>query len=108
IPTLVVAIAVGSVWVAVLLLTVLYDDPQAKLVRTIAALRARARAAVSAALDVLDGPGEPRRMRTLRRQLVQLSEVALLLDGQLSDSRALPEAADPVRVRRWAIDMEIG
>lgn len=108
IPTLVVAIVVGSVWVAVLLLTVLYDDPQAKLVRTIAALRARARAAVSAALDVLDGPGEPRRMRTLRRQLVQLSEVALLLDGQLSDSRALPEAADPVRVRRWAIDMEIG
>jgi hypothetical protein len=57
---------------------------------------------------VLDARADPSSVRQLRRQLVQLAEVALLLDGQLSDRRALPDRVPPGRLRRWTVDVEIG
>ncbi len=107
-PFLLAAVVVSGIWVGLLLLTVLYDDPQPKLRRIVTALRARARAGVSAALDVLDAQADAGSVRQLRRQLVQLAEVALLLDGQLADRRALPEGVSPGRLRRWTVDVEIG
>jgi uncharacterized membrane protein YccC len=107
-PDLILAVLVASVWVGLLLLTVLYDDPQAKLRQVVAALRARARAVISGCLDLLDEPRNQRLRRRLRGQLVQLSEVVLLLDGQLADERALPDGVLPGRMRRWTVDVEIG
>jgi hypothetical protein len=107
-PFLLVAVVVSGIWVTFLLLTVLYDDPQMKLRRVVTALRARARAGISAAVQVLDDGGDAGSVRQLRRQLVQLAEVALLLDGQLADRRALPEGVPPGRLRRWTVDVEIG
>ncbi len=107
-PGLLVGVVVATVWVAVLLATVLHDDPEARLRRTVRALRARARAALSTCLDVLEDPGDRRARRALRAQRIQLGEVALLLDGQLSDERALPERLPPARLRRWIVDVEIG
>lgn len=107
-PGLLVAVLVSTTWVTLLLLTVLYDDPAVRLERTVTALRARARAVVSTALEVLEDPGDESRVRALRAQLVKTSEVALLFDGQLADDRALPDGATPGRLRRWLVDLEIG
>ncbi|SDP39184.1 Fusaric acid resistance protein-like [Nakamurella panacisegetis] len=107
-PFLLVAIAASGLWVSFLLLTVLFDDPQARLLSIVVALRARARAGISAALAVLDRPGDVRAVRQLRANLIQLSEIALLLDGQLTDPRSLPEGVPPGRIRRWTVDFEIG
>ncbi|GAA2746326.1 FUSC family protein [Terrabacter aerolatus] len=106
-PFLIGAIAVASLWVGLLLLTVLRGNPQVRLGRTVDALRARSRAAIAAMLDVLEDPdanGPPRR---LRAQLVQLSEIALLMDGQLADPRAVPSGLRRGQVRRWTVDIEI-
>ena len=107
-PHLLLAIAVSGGWVAALLLTVLYDDPQVTLRRIVDALRARARAGIAAALDVVGDGGTAASVRRLRRQLIQLREIALLLDGQLADSRALPDGVSAGRMRRWTVDVEIG
>lgn len=107
-PYLWAAQLVAAAWVATLLVTVLREDPHHTLDRTVVALRARARAAISASLDLLDEPDSPRARRRLRRQLVQTDEVALLLDGQLADSRALPPGVTPGRLRRWTVDVQIG
>ncbi|MEP6979506.1 MAG: FUSC family protein [Nakamurella sp.] len=107
-PYLWVALLVAAAWVGSLLVTVLHSDPQVTLDRTVVALRARARATISAALDLLDEPDNLRTLRRLRRQLVQSDEVALLLDGQLADPRALPAGVTPGRLRRWTVDVQIG
>ena len=106
-PFLVGAIVVASVWVGLLLLTVLRGNPQVRLRRTVDALRARARAGISAMLEVLEDPDADAPRRRLRGQLVQLSEIALLMDGQLADPRAVPAGLRPGQVRRWAVDIEI-
>ncbi|HEV7172674.1 FUSC family protein [Pedococcus sp.] len=106
-PYLVGAILVASVWVGLLLLTFLWGDPQVRLRRTVQALRARARAGISVMIEVLDEPEAVKPRQRLRGQMVQLSEIALLMDGQLADSRALPPGLRPGQVRRWAVDIEI-
>ena len=58
-------------------------------------------------LEVLEDPDAAGPRRRLRGQLVQLSEIALLMDGQLADRRAVPAGLRPGQVRRWAVDIEI-
>lgn len=105
-PGMLLAVAASGAWVGLLLLTVLHADPGRTLRRTVTALRARARSVVSHCLDVLQEPGE-QHTRALRAQLVKLSEVTLLFDGQLSDRRALPEGRSAARLRRWIVEVEI-
>ncbi len=106
-PFLLGAVVVASVWVTLLLLTVLRGNPRVRLRRTVEALRARARAGIAAMLDVLEDPDAVGPQRRLRTQLVQLSEIALLMDGQLADPRAVPAGLRRGQVRRWAVDIEI-
>ncbi len=105
-PGMLLAVAVSGVWVTGLLLTVLHAEPGRTLARTVTALRARARSVVSHCLDVLEDPTD-QHIQSLRSQLVKLSEVTLLFDGQLSDRRALPEGYSAARLRRWIIGVEI-
>lgn len=107
-PFMVGAIVIATLWVGLLLVTVLHVDPSAAVSRTVITLRARARAAISAAMDVLDDPEDLRSVRAMRGQLIQLSEVSLLLDGQLSTARTLPHGLRAGFVRRWVVDVEIG
>ena len=65
------------------------------------------RAGISAMLEVLEDPDADAPRRRLRAQLVQLSEIALLMDGQLGDPRAVPAGLRRGQVRRWAVDIEI-
>ncbi|WP_310961370.1 FUSC family protein [Nocardioides terrisoli] len=106
-PGLLVAAVASTTWVTLLLVTVLHQDPGRRLRRTVTALRARARSVVSHCLDVLRDPGDERRLRNLRAQLVKLSEVTLLFDGQLSDVHALPSGTSAARLRRWIVEVEI-
>ncbi|GGM13253.1 FUSC family protein [Nakamurella endophytica] len=107
-PFLLLAVVASGLWVLLLLLTVLHEDPHNRLRRIVAALRARARSGIAAALDVLADPGDRGAPRAVRRALVQLSETALLFDGQLGDRRSLPSGVPPNRLRRWIVDLEIG
>ncbi|MEO7070644.1 MAG: FUSC family protein, partial [Nostocoides sp.] len=107
-PGLLLAVLVSSVWVCILLVTVLYDEPEARLRRTVDSLRARARAVVSASLEVLDHPASDAPVKALRRDLIRTSAVALLFDGQLSEQRALPPGVAPGTLRKWLVDLEIG
>ncbi|MGI8416416.1 MAG: FUSC family protein, partial [Nakamurella sp.] len=102
------ALATAAIWVTLLMCTVLYEDPAARLLRTVTALRARARAGISVALDLLDDPDDEGTAKRLRSHLVQISEVALLFDGQLSEARALPPGVRPGTLRRWVVEVEIG
>ncbi len=106
-PFLIGAIVVASAWVGLLLLTVLRGNPRVRLRRTVEALRARSRAGIAAMLEVLEDPDAPGPQRRLRTQLVQLSEIALLMDGQLADPRAVPAGLRRGQVRRWTVDLEI-
>lgn len=106
-PGLLLAAVVSTTWVTLLLVTVVYHDPETRLRRTVTAVRARARAVVSHCLDLLRDPGDERRVRRLRAQLVKLSEVTLLFDGQLGDIRALPSGSSRARLRRWIVEVEI-
>lgn len=105
-PGMLLAVVVSGVWVTALLLTVLHADPETTLLRTVTALRARARSVVSHCLDVLRDPDDAR-VQSLRAQLVKLSEVTLLFDGQLGDPRALPEGVGAAGLRRWIVTVEI-
>ncbi|WP_154674234.1 FUSC family protein [Nakamurella lactea] len=107
-PEILAAVTVAAVWVTIVLSTLLYEDPAARLRRTVTALRARVRSAVSACLDVLDDPDDAGAVRRLRGHLVRVSEVALLFDGQLSEARAIPPGATPTALRQWVVEVEIG
>lgn len=109
-PDILLVITASVAWVSLLLCTVLYEDPASRLLSTVNAFRARCRSAIAELISVLDAaddehPSDP--ARRLRSQLVQLGEIALLIDGQLSETRALPEGVSPTRVRQWVIDLEI-
>lgn len=102
------AVAISAIWVTLLMCTVLYEDPATRLRRTVTALRARARSGISVALELLDDPDDEGAAKRLRSHLVQISEVALLFDGQLSEARALPPGVRPGTLRRWVVEVEIG
>lgn len=107
-PLMGISVVVATAWVGLLMATVLHLDPADELRATVTALRARARAAVSAAIEVLDDPDDLGAVRAMRGQLIGLSEVSLLLDGQLSRPHALPAGLTAGFVRRWVVDVEIG
>ncbi len=107
-PYLLLSVVISSAWVTVLLTTVLFDAPASRMRRTVTALRARLRAAISACLELIDHPGDAEVARRLRAQLVKASAVTLLIDAQSSAVGVLPAGLSPNRVRRWVMDLEIG
>ena len=107
-PVLLASGLISAAWVALLLTTVLFDAPAARLRRTVTALRARLRAAISACLELIEAPQDPRAERRLRAHLVRASAVALVFDAQLGNQGALPEGLPANRVRRWLMELEIG
>lgn len=107
-PFLLLSAVVSAAWVGVLLATLLFDRPASRMRRTVNALRARLRAAISACLELIERPGDARAARMLRGQLIKASAVALLLDAQTGAAGAPAPGPSPNRVRRWVMDMEIG
>ena len=88
-PWLILSGTVAVVWVLLLSLTVLKENPECTLRRTLRALIGRAAALAAAAAAVLYRDGD-RARRRLRKRHQQVGESALLIEGQLGDAPVLP------------------
>jgi uncharacterized membrane protein YccC len=111
VPGLLIAIVVGTAWVALLSVTVLRTNPTRTLRRTVRAFDARARAVARAGADLLaaDHPAHAatessRPARRLRAQQARLSDVALMVEGWSAEPGALPEGWSAAALRRRLID----
>jgi uncharacterized membrane protein YccC len=111
VPSLLVAIVVGTAWVLLLSVTVLRTNPTRTLRRTVRAFDARARAVARAGADLL-AAGHPahaatessRPARRLRAQQARLADVALMVEGWSAEPAALPEDWSAAALRRRLID----
>lgn len=111
-PALIAAVAVASVWVLLLSLTVLRTHPGRTLRRTLYAFRARGRGVLRAVADLLEEtPADQRhRDRALRRlhtRQIQLAEAALMIEGVLADESALSTGWSASALRRRLLDMQL-
>jgi fusaric acid resistance family protein len=108
VPTLLIAVGIGTAWVLLLSLTVMRTNPLRTLGHVVRAFDARARAVARAGADLLedvvDGRRTDRARRALRRQQDRLADVALLVEGWSGEPGALPEGWSGPALRRRLID----
>lgn len=106
-PALIGDAALAAAWVLLLALTVLRPRPARTLGRTLRAFGVRTRAVAGAAGDLLERGDTERRRRRLHSQHVQLTEAALMVEGQLDHSAALPAGWSAAALRQWVIDAQL-
>ncbi|GAA1867868.1 FUSC family protein [Pseudonocardia ailaonensis] len=107
-PEVLVALAVATVWTALLLNVLWPVRAHRVLARMVRAFEGRVRGAVDAAADVLDHPGpEGERLARLESRLVRVTETALMIDGQLGTAGAVLDDATARTVRHALVDDEI-
>ncbi len=106
VPWLILSATVAVVWVLLLSLTVLKENPECTLRRTLRALIGRAAALAAAAAAVLHRDGD-RARRRLRKRHQQVGESALLIEGQLGDAPALPGGWSAAGLRRDLVDVQL-
>ena len=105
-PWLILSATVAVVWVLLLSLTVLKENPECTLRRTLRALAGRAAALAAAAAAVLRCDGD-RARRRLRKRHQQVGELALLIEGQLGDAPVLPGGWSVAGLRRDLVDVQL-
>lgn len=110
-PRLVEDVAVASVWVLLLAVTVLRDNPARNLRRTLRAYDARARSVARAIAEVLQTEAaEPRRRRRWQRRVLArqagVAEAGLIAEGWSEDVHALPPGWSAQALRRRLIDVQ--
>lgn len=112
VPTLLVAVTIGTAWVLLLSLTVMRTSPLRTLGHVVRAFDARARAVARAGADLLEdvvaGGRTDRARRALRKQQDRLADVALLVEGWSGEPGALPEGWSGPALRRRLIDAHQG
>ncbi|WP_133851981.1 FUSC family protein [Labedaea rhizosphaerae] len=112
VPTLLIAVGIGTAWVLLLSLTFMRTNPLRTLGHVVRAFDARARAVARAGADLLEDVVEGRRTerarRALRRQQDRLADVALLVEGWSGEPGALPEGWSGPALRRRLIDAHQG
>jgi hypothetical protein len=111
-PSLLFAVVLATVWVTLLMTTVLRTHPQRTLARVRRAYGARARAVARSCADLLAAdPRDPRRLARLRRRLhsrqLRLAEAALVIEGWSGTPAALPAGWSGAAVRRRALDVHL-
>jgi hypothetical protein len=111
-PTLIVAIAIGTAWVLLLSLTVFRTNTARALQRTLRSFRARVRtvAAVCADLADVDTTDEKefgRWRKRLHRRQSRLSEAALMIEASSGEPDALPDAGTGERLRGYALEAQL-
>ena len=110
-PGLLVNVAIASVWVLLLSITVLRTNPARTLRRVVRAFDARARAVTRACADLLNAFGAQERQRArLRRRLnarqAGLAEAALMVEGWSAEPGALPPGWHASGLRRRLLDAQ--
>jgi uncharacterized membrane protein YccC len=108
-PGLLAAVAVSTVWVLLLSVTVLRTNPRRTLGRVRRAFDARARAVARVCADLLEtGPADERArartLRTLHSRQLRLAETALIIEGWSDEENALPEGWSAPELRRRLLD----
>jgi hypothetical protein len=111
-PDLLLAVAIGTVWVLLLTATVLRTHPRRTLARVRRAYGARARAVARVCADLLEtDDGDLRRLARLRRALhsrqLRLAETALVIEGWSATPGALPPGWSAAAVRRRTLDTHL-
>jgi uncharacterized membrane protein YccC len=106
-PALIEDVALASAWVLLLSVTVLRSRADRILRRTLAGFAARGRAVAGAAADLLDDPDESRVERRLRSRQARLAEAALMVEGQLGDTTAVPAGWSAPALRQWLLDVHL-
>ena len=110
VPSMLVAIVIGTVWVLLLSTTVLRVNPTRTLRRTVRACDASARAVARAGAEVLARAGDQQALRrarsTLRRRQARLSEVALMVEAWSGEPGAMPQGRSAPALRRRLIDAQ--
>ncbi len=111
-PTLIVALVVGSAWVLLLSLTVLRNNPAKRLQGALHSFRARVRTIAAVCADLRDvdmaDEREFRRWRgRLHRQQSRLSEAALMIEASSGEPEALPDAETGERLRGYALELQL-
>jgi uncharacterized membrane protein YccC len=108
-PALLAAVAVSTVWVLLLSVTVLRTNPRRTLGRVRRAFDARARAVARVCADLLEtGPADERARARTRRKLhsrqLRLAETALIIEGWSGEEDALPQGWSAPALRRRLLE----
>ncbi|MGH3379193.1 MAG: FUSC family protein [Actinoallomurus sp.] len=108
-PGLLAAVAVSTVWILLLSVTVLRTNPRRTLRRVRRAFDARARAVARVCADLLEtGPADERArartLRTLHSRQLRLAETALIIEGWSGEEGALPQGWSAPALRRRLLD----
>jgi fusaric acid resistance family protein len=111
-PAMLFAIVLATVWVLLLMTTVLRTHHQRTLARVRRAFAARARAVARVCADLLEAnPRDARRQARLRRKLhsrhLRLAETALVIEGWSGHPGALPPGRSAASIRRHALDAHL-
>ncbi|WP_020496927.1 carboxypeptidase regulatory-like domain-containing protein [Sciscionella marina] len=110
-PLLLVAIVIGTVWVVLLSITVLRENPARTLNRAVRGFDARTRA-MARAVAVLLVDREPdearvaRAWRRIQRSHANLAEIALMVEAMSGEPGALPAGDSPVVLRRKLVEAQ--
>ena len=111
VPHLLVAVAIGAVWVLLLSVTVLRTNPRGVMRSTLHAFESRARRVTRECADLLDvPPGDHRRRareeRRLNARQAGLAEAALMAEGWSEDEGALPDGWSGPALRRRLLEAQ--
>ncbi|MCZ2402214.1 FUSC family protein [Paenarthrobacter sp. Z7-10] len=105
-PWLIRGAAISAGWVWLLRVTLLKDRPHRTLRRMVDAFWTRTWQVMQTASERLETPDDGRVARRLWSRRAQITEVALLIDGQLADVTAAP-IPRRFQVRQWLIEVEM-
>jgi hypothetical protein len=101
-------VAVGLAVVTAVRFGLFYPDQTRALERCRRSFDARARRVTSLALTLYGTAGPDARLaRRMRRQLIRLNEAALMIDAQLGDRAALPEASSGELLHQRLFDIDL-
>jgi hypothetical protein len=112
VPQMLLAVALATAWVLLLMTTVLRVNAARTLARVRRAFGARARTVARVCADLLDAdPRDVRRVARLRRRLhsrhLRLAEAALVVEGWSGTRGALPPGWSGAAVRRRVLDAHL-
>ncbi|WP_020495732.1 carboxypeptidase regulatory-like domain-containing protein [Sciscionella marina] len=110
-PMLLIAIAIGTVWVVLLSTTVLRENPARTLDRAVRSFDARARATAQAVSALLadrepDEVRQARAWRRIQRGHTNLAEIALMIEAVSGEPGALPPGDSAAVLRRKLVEAQ--
>lgn len=105
-PGMILAVAIATVWVTLLSVTVLRTNSPRTLRRTVRAFDARARAVIRASAELVEHPGTQRLRRRLHSRQARLGEAALMVEAWSAEPGAMPGGWSAPALRRALLNAQ--